>query len=82
MNGDTTQTRRRGGRAVPEVVAPTNRVNVALPFSTLRVEETSPELAELASIVAELSALLDKAGSTPDLHRVRDRARALAARLQ
>jgi hypothetical protein len=31
----------------PDVVAPTNKVNVALPFGTIHIEESSKELAEL-----------------------------------
>ena len=46
------------------------------------MEETSPELLELTSVVAELAALLDDAVPSPDLGLVRERAQALAARLQ
>ena len=46
------------GRGSPEVVAPTTRINVALPFSHLQVEETSKQIAELAQIVAELAAVV------------------------
>jgi len=41
-------------RSAPEVVAPTNRVNIALPFGNIHVEEASKDLAELAAITAEL----------------------------
>ena len=68
-------------RSGPEVVAPTNKVNVALPFSTFRVDEASAELVELTGIVVELARLLeDMAG--PDAHQLHERAEALAARLR
>jgi hypothetical protein len=38
----------------PPLVAPSNRVNVAFPFSQIRLEEPSKELAELAALVFDL----------------------------
>ena len=38
----------------PEVHAPSNRVNIAFPFSQIKVEEPSKELAELAALVFDL----------------------------
>ena len=65
----------RTGRAAPEVVAPTNRINVALPFSQIKLQEASPDLVELASIVAELARA---AGD----ENIRKRAEALLIRLR
>ncbi len=38
----------------PRVVAPSSRVNVAFPFSQIKLEEPSKELAELASLIFDL----------------------------
>jgi hypothetical protein len=45
----TTATRR--SRQAPGIVAPTTRINLALPLSKITVEEPGRELAELAAIV-------------------------------
>ena len=75
QSGGPRMTPDRTGRAAPEIVAPTNRINVALPFSQIKVQEPTPELVELASIVAEL------ARATGD-ETIRKRAEALIARLR
>jgi hypothetical protein len=67
-------------RSVPRVVAPTNKVTVALPFSKITLEEPGKEVAELAAIVAELTAIMERVAEGPELARLRDRAEALAAR--
>jgi hypothetical protein len=67
-------------RKGPEVVAPTNRVNVALPFAKITVQEPSQEFGELATIVAELCAVVGKLAPDPALRQLRDRALALASR--
>ena len=38
----------------PRVVAPSSRVNVAFPFSQIKLEEPSKEMAELAALVYDL----------------------------
>ena len=38
----------------PRVVAPSSRVNVAFPFSQIKLEEPSKELAELAALIFDL----------------------------
>ena len=38
----------------PAVHAPSNRVNIAFPFSEIKLEEPSKELAELAALVFDL----------------------------
>ncbi len=40
--------------ASPRVIAPSSRVNVAFPFSQIKLEEPSKELAELAALVFDL----------------------------
>lgn len=69
-------------RPVPEVIAPSSRVNVALPFSTFHVEEASRELADLAAIVAEVTALLEDAAPGPQAAALRGRAETLQLRLR
>jgi len=64
------------------VVVPTNKVNVALPFSKITVEEPSRELAELAILVAELAAIIETTTADPDAAQLRMRAQALAARIR
>jgi len=72
-------------RQAPGVVIPTTRVNLALPFSKITVEEPGQELAELAAIVAGLAGAMEQAMPEPDgseLPGLRKRADALTARLR
>jgi len=71
--------RHRGG---PRVVAPSNRINVALPFSKLTVGESTAELAELAAIVAELADVMADLQPGPRVEEVRGRLRGLEAKLR
>ncbi len=66
----------------PAVVTPTTRVNLALPFSKITVEEPGKDLAELASIVAALAAVMERTVDDPFLPELRKRAEAFAARLR
>jgi hypothetical protein len=68
-------------RTGPEVVAPTSRINVALPFSKILTVEPSQELRDLATVVAELAAVIERLAPDADAQGIRARARALAARL-
>jgi hypothetical protein len=67
-------------RRGPEVVAPTNRVNVALPFAKISVQEPSQGLDELAGIVAELCAVVGELTPDPALRQLRERALTLGSR--
>lgn len=71
-------TPRRG--SAPEVVAPTNRINVALPFSHLQVEEASKDLAELTEIVADLVGIVEKMAPASGAKELRARLAVLATR--
>ena len=73
---------RRSRRPVPTVVTPLTKVNLALPFSKITVEEPGKDLAELASIVAALAAVMERTVDEPFLPELRKRAEALAARLR
>jgi DNA topoisomerase VI subunit B len=66
--------------AGPGVVAPTNRVTVAFPFSKIVLEEPSADIAELAAVTAELAALIETIAPGPAAAELSRRARALAAR--
>lgn len=47
------------GRGVPRTVsAPSSRVNVAFPFSQIKLQEPSKELSELAALVFDLIELM------------------------
>jgi hypothetical protein len=77
----TTATARRKIPA-PAIVTPLTKVNLALPFSKIIVEEPGTELAELASIAAALAAVMERTMDDPFLPELRKRAEALAARLR
>ena len=57
-------------------------MNLALPFSKITVGEPTKELAELASVVAALAAVLERTADDPFLPALRKRAEALAGRLR
>jgi hypothetical protein len=42
------------GAAAPSVTGPSHRLNIAFPFSQIKLEEPSKELAELAALVFDL----------------------------
>ncbi|MGD0748724.1 MAG: hypothetical protein ABSB68_13030 [Acidimicrobiales bacterium] len=66
-----------------EVVAPSSRVNVAFPFSQIKLQEPSQELADLAGVVFDL--VVAVAEWVPDddrLDELRARAQALRERLR
>ncbi len=69
-------------RGAREVVAPSSRVNVAFPFSQIKVEEPSGELAELASLLYELVGTMAEWVPEDHLEELRTRARALRDRLR
>ena len=75
----TTVARRR---PAPAVVTPLTKVNLALPFSKITVEEPDGATAELASIVAALAAVMERTVDEPFLPELCKRAEALAARLR
>jgi hypothetical protein len=75
-------TERRNRRPVPAVVTPLTKVNLALPFSKITVEEPGKDTAELASIVAAMAAVMERTLDEPFLPELRQRAEALAARLR
>ena len=71
----------RRTRPAPAIVTPLTKVNLALPFSKITIEEPGKDLAELASVVAALAAVMERTADEPFLPELRKRAEALAARL-
>ena len=61
----------------PRVVAPSSRVNIAFPFSQIKLEEPSKELAELAALVFDLVGAMAEWVPEDRLDDVRVRAQAL-----
>ena len=66
----------------PRVNAPSQRINVALPFSQIKLQEASAELRELADLVADLVEALSDSVPEHRLAPLRDKAEALRARLR
>ena len=82
MTGQENAGTARWTRPAPAIVTPLTRVNLALPFSKIAVEEPSRDTAELASIVAALAAVMERTADDPFLPELHKRAEALAARLR
>jgi hypothetical protein len=61
----------------PRVVAPSSRVNIAFPFSQIRLEEPSKDLAEMASLVFDLVGAMAEWVPEDRLDDLRVRAQAL-----
>jgi hypothetical protein len=57
--------------------APSNRVNIAFPFSEIKLEEPSKELAELAALVCDLVATMAEWVPEDRLEELRTRAQGL-----
>jgi hypothetical protein len=81
MTGSEDTAVARRTKQAPGIVAPTTRVNLALPFSKITVEEPGKDLAELASIMAALAAVMERTADDSFLPELRKRAEAFAARL-
>ena len=64
-------------RVAPGVVAPSNRVNVAFPFSQITLQEPSQELSDLAGIVLDLIASMAEWIPEERLAELRSRAQAV-----
>jgi hypothetical protein len=69
-------------REAPGVVAPSSRVNVAFPFSQIKLEEPSKELAELAALVFDLVGAMAEWVPEDRLEELRVRAQVLREALR
>ena len=63
------------------VHAPSQRINIAWPFSQIRLQEASAELRELAGLLFDVIEALSDSVPEHRLAPLRDRAEALRARL-
>jgi len=82
MADDQPEVEHPKAHSAPEVVAATNRVNVALPFSSIHIEESSRDLAELAVVVADLVTIVEGVAPGPKVKRQRERTQMLATRVR
>jgi hypothetical protein len=82
MAGQESAGTARRARLAPAIVTPLTKVNLALPFSKITIEEPGKDLAELASVVAALAAVMERTVDEPFLPELRKRAEVLAARLR
>ena len=69
-------------RGAPGIVAPTNRVTFAFPFSKVEMSEPRQDVIELSAIVLELAKAVEELVPVPELTGLRERAEALAVRLR
>ena len=68
--------------APPAVVGPSHRLNIAFPFSQIKLEEPSKELAELAALVFDLVGTMAEWVPEDRLEDLRARAQALREALR
>lgn len=68
------------GRAREKVFA-TTKVNVAFPFSQVKVQEPSEHLIALTALVQDIAGQLAEIAPSPDAERLKRRAQALARQL-
>jgi hypothetical protein len=68
------------GRSAPEKVTESNHINVAFPFSRIKVQDPSDELRDLAALVTDLITALE-ATTGGQLKKLRQRSEELAGRL-
>jgi hypothetical protein len=66
----------------PRVVAPSSRVNVAFPFSQIKLEEPSKELAELAALLYDLVGTMSEWVPEDRLEDLQARAQVLRDKLR
>jgi hypothetical protein len=71
----------QSARRAPEKVVPTTKVNVAFPFSQIKIQEPTEHVRALASLVAELATLVAAAAPGQKADELRRRAHDLAGQL-
>ncbi len=72
----------QAGGKPPAQVASSTRVNVAFPFSQVKITEPSEHLIALTGLVAELADLLAATAGGPEAEALRSRAHDLASELR
>ena len=73
---------RRGKEPSRGISAPSSRVNVAFPFSQIKLQEPSKELTELASLVLDLVAAMSEWVPEDRLEELQARAQAVVQSLR
>jgi hypothetical protein len=68
-------------KKAPERVTSTTKVNVAFPFSQVKIQEPSEHLVALTELVADLAGLVAEAAPGQEAERLKQRARDLAGKL-
>ncbi|HUO47716.1 MAG TPA: hypothetical protein VMU09_02680 [Acidimicrobiales bacterium] len=76
------QAERAGAKARMGAVDTSTRVNVAFPFSQIRVQEPTKELVELAAVVEGLADLVRRQAPGPEAEALSARAGAVVAGLR
>jgi hypothetical protein len=61
---------------------PSNRVNIALPFSQIRMQEPSQELADVVALIGDLVAALEETLTATDYEELEAQVDSLRARLR
>jgi hypothetical protein len=79
---ETNGVHRSKPRNASEIHAPSSRVNVAFPFSQIKLQEPSKELAELAALVFDLVGTMAEWIPEDQLEELRTRAQALVESLR
>lgn len=69
-------------RRAPEKVMSATRVNVAFPFSSVKIHEPSEHLIALTALVRDMSLLLGDLAPGPDVERLSERAEELLSKLR
>ncbi len=69
--------KKRARDGAPGVVAPSSRVNVAFPFSQIKLQEPSKELMDLAAVLVDLVAAMAEWIPEDRLEDLRARAQAI-----
>lgn len=70
------------GRRAPARVDSSTRINVALPFSQLKIQEPSAHLLALTALVEELAAIVAGAVPGPDAEALLHRAHELVSQVR
>jgi hypothetical protein len=65
----------------PSTAPEVNRINIALPFAKIVTLETSEELRDLATLVADLAEVVERLAPNTDAQQIHARTKTLAARL-
>jgi DNA topoisomerase VI subunit B len=74
---DANEHKAEKAKSQPEINAPSSRVTIAFPFSTIKVQEPDENMREFAAIVRDLAKQLAELRPGPDADDLVRRARAM-----